>query len=497
MDSDPYPASQPVQGQDQLAPSGHDSGTNSSQSQTRSVADSQTSNASPATDQVATPPGSDSGSGVEPPPAAVVTAMLKNRYANVGPGLTTGVSSQNSQLHQLSAIAAVQDRLGLDAAGLPRKRMADGEVKDGRGSLSPVKGHSRTTSTVSVASTAGSTIGELSAELRTRLSYAMVKVNNGWQARNLDEVESLASQATSPASSTSTVHRRKGSSASPRLPATAMSSRAQFTHESMNFKGKSASPPSANSDKPTLAPPASIQPCSPMPAPRSNPRRNSNPRYTPTMLSHSHSASAHASAQTTPISNGIGRSQSHLDANMYSPHHKNVREQDAIETLLFMSSPGNSASLKHTFSPSGSPGPQSSAPPRSVSERHALPSGPRRGLPASRPPSSAKKVGFDKSPGVPPPHSPMDLDSPQQQQYTARNISTPKRQATGLTSRHRTTLSLPSGLGLGNGTARKVLRDEDIERMLDHAGAELADTSDDEEIQLPPGRNRLAGAMGI
>ncbi|KAK8930190.1 hypothetical protein VCV18_002859 [Metarhizium anisopliae] len=469
MDIDPYPASQPVHGQDQLAPSGHDSGTNSSQSQTQSITDSQTSNASSATDQVATPPGSDSGSSVERPPVAEVTAMLKNRYANVGPEVTTGVSSQDSQLHQLSAIAAVQDRLGLDAAGLPRKRMADGEVKDRKGSMSPVKGHSRTTSTVSVASTAG--------KLRTRLSYAMVKVNNGWQARNLDEVESLASQATSPASSTSTVHRRKGSSASPRLPSTVTPSHPQFTYESMNYKGKSNSPPSANSDKPTLAPPASIQPSSSMPAPRSNPRRNSNPRYTPTMLSHSHSASANASAQTTPISNGIRRSHSHLDANMYSPHHKNVREQDAIETLLFMSSPGNLASLKHTFSPSGSPGPQSSAPPRSVGERHALPSGPRRGLPGSRPPSSAKKVGFDKSPGVPPPHSPMDLDSPQQQHYAAHNRSTPKRQATSLASRHRTTLSLPSGLGLGNGTARKTLRDEDIERMLDHAGAELADTT--------------------
>jgi hypothetical protein len=93
----------------------------------------------------------------------------------------------------------------------------------------------------------------------------------------------------------------------------------------------------------------------------------------------------------------------------------------------------------------------------------------------------------------------MDLDPPQQQQYstTSLNKSTPKRQATGLASRHRTTLSLPSGLGLGNGTARKILRDEDIERMLDRAGAELADSSDDEEILLPPGRNRLAGPMEI
>lgn len=168
----------------------------------------------------------------------------------------------------------------------------------------------------------------------------MVKVNNGWQTRNLDEVESLASQAASPTSSTSTVHRRSRSSASPRLTLSVPSSQVQFAREPVNFRRKSNSPPTAMSNKPALAPPASIQPSSSMPAPRSNPRRNSNPRYTPTMLSHSHSASPRVSAQTTPISNGLARSQSHLDHTMYSPH-KNVREQDAIETLLFMSSPGN------------------------------------------------------------------------------------------------------------------------------------------------------------
>ena len=87
----------------------------------------------------------------------------------------------------------------------------------------------------------------------------------------------------------------------------------------------------------------------------------------------------------------------------------------------------------------------------------------------------------------------MDLDSPQQPYHTP-NRTTPKRQAPG---RHRATLSLPTGLGLGNGTARKALRDEDIERMLDRAGAELADSSDDEDIQLPPGRNGLARVMGL
>ena len=46
-------------------------------------------------------------------------------------------------------------------------------------------------------------VAQLSSELRTRLSYAMVKVKNGWQSKTIDEVESLASRKGSPASSTS------------------------------------------------------------------------------------------------------------------------------------------------------------------------------------------------------------------------------------------------------------------------------------------------------
>ena len=45
-------------------------------------------------------------------------------------------------------------------------------------------------------------VAQLSSELRTRLSYAMVKVKNGWQSKTIDEVESLASRKGSPASKT-------------------------------------------------------------------------------------------------------------------------------------------------------------------------------------------------------------------------------------------------------------------------------------------------------
>ncbi|CAM1510910.1 Fc.00g084230.m01.CDS01 [Cosmosporella sp. VM-42] len=442
-----------------------------SQSHLRSTANSQDTNMTIATDNAFTPPASDaSGS---------------------GPG---GVdkSSQESQLMQLSQIAATQDKMTTDGWS-SRKRMADGEVKTRSGSHSPLKGHSRNTSTVSKASTAGTYIGELSAELRTRLSYAMVKVNHGWQCNSLEEVESLASQAASPTSSNSTVHRRHGSSASPRLPMSAPSSQVTVSHSPFHHRRKSNSPPRISSNKPVLAPPAPIQPSLNMPAPRSNPRRNSNPHYTPTLLSHSHSASPHTPAQRSNLQPGA-RSLAVADPILYSPH-QNMREQDAIESLLFMSSPGNSANLKHTFSPSGSPGPQSAAA-RSIPARHALPSGPRKALPSQRPAHPNKRGAFDKSPGMLPPGSPMDLDSPQHP-YQTPNRGNPRRRINGGSSHLRGALSLPSGLGVGNGTSRRIIRDEDIERMLDRAGAEGVDSSDDEEIQIPQPRGGVAGVMQV
>lgn len=176
---------------------------------------------------------------------------------------------------------------------------------------------------------------------------------------------------------------------------------------------------------------------------------------------------------------------------MLSPH-QNVREQDAIETLLFMRSPGNSANLKHTFSTQGSPGLQAHAV-QNASVRHALPSGPRKTLPSQRRAYGNNKIGFDKSPGfATAPDSPMDIDSPKQLYHTPSR-GTPRRRANGGGS-HIRGLSLPSGLGLGNGTTRKILRDEDIERMLDDAGAEATNSSDDEEIQIPR-RRGVAGPV--
>src|SRR5277367_3428414 len=57
---------------------------------------------------------------------------------------------------------------------------------------------------------------QLVSELRTRLSYALIKVNKGWEDLPINEVESRTSQAGSPTSSTSTPQGRRTLITSPR-----------------------------------------------------------------------------------------------------------------------------------------------------------------------------------------------------------------------------------------------------------------------------------------
>ncbi|XDG09796.1 hypothetical protein ABKA04_009411 [Annulohypoxylon sp. FPYF3050] len=441
-------------------------------------------------------------------------------------GIQNGnVSSQESQsqlqLLQLSQLAAAQQKIGeVDGApinGQSKKRMADGVVKHTRNSssVSPVRvGHSRNTSTVSVASTAGSRIGELSAELRTKLSYAMVKVNNGWQGHSIDEVESLASQAASPTSSTSTLHGRHGASASPRIPIAPTRQRASsnatsptFQHPSQgrtyesfwkdgNMKGSTSTSPI--SQVPALAPPAPIQPRQ---HGQVHPRRSSNARFAPAYLSHH--ASPHTPAQPSPLQTTPGQAAirtPNVDPILFSPH-QNVREQEALETLMFMSSPGNSANVKHAF-PSTQPVQPLQPSQGRNSGRTALPTSKlgsgaetsnqgRKSLPTARPQShhapQVKRVGFEKSPGN---YGGMDIDDPHGSPYSR---GTPRRRTNG--SAPRPSLSIPAGLS-GPSRPRTALRGDEIERMLDRAAAD--DSSDSEgEIHLPPSRRTNGPPVGV
>lgn len=212
----------------------------------------------------------------------------------------------------------------------------------------------------------------------------MVKVNHGWQSNSIDEVESLASQAGSPTSSTSTLHGRRNLITSPR---TAIANvQGQNAHVSQNHNSVAHPAPadfdlyprteqqsrtyesfwrdhsSANSipsvrhhtqsssftSPPTsrgpLAPPADIRP-----TPQS--RRSDTPKFSkPPTMPGQHNSS-HISTPRTPNRGG----NSFSDAVMQTPTQKTIQEQDAIETLLFMSSPGNSGNMGHAFRNHGSP----------------------------------------------------------------------------------------------------------------------------------------------
>ncbi|KAL2141514.1 hypothetical protein VTI28DRAFT_2333 [Corynascus sepedonium] len=472
--------------------------------------------------------GTSSTNGADP----VFTPPASGGRVSPGTGSAHG-SSQESQLHQFSHIAAAQAKIPEGAAdtgsGASRKRMADGMVKHTRdkSNVSPgqMAGHSRNTSSVSVASTAGSRIGELSAELRARLSYAMVKVNHGWQSHSIDQVETLASQAASPASSSSTIHLRNGSSASPQpsavshratnntTPATGpqhqhsdRSAESQWrTSPQSTSRGSSTSPVKTNHG---LAPPVSIQPSQPP----GNPRRDSTSRQVPPFPSSStyrpspRTGGLHTSPYLAP-----GRHRSAIsDAMLVSPH-TNVREQDAIESLLFMSSPGNSANLKHAFPTSASqPLPSSHTAP----QRTALPtSQPRKSLPSGRPPThvrsqshsqpqAPKRVGFEKSPSA------MDIDDPPFSGGSPMSVSrgTPRRRTNGDFSGHGHApptprlKQLPVSAGLTvSSKPRQALADDEIDRMLDQAAAAV-DSDSDGEIELPVvgvGRGRRDGAGAV
>ncbi|CAI4213167.1 unnamed protein product [Parascedosporium putredinis] len=309
-------------------------------------------------------------------------------------------SSQDSQLFHLSQIAAMQEKLDDRDAASSRKRMADGKMKSHDFTItSPIRmGHSRNTST-------------LTSELKTRLSYAMVKVNHGWQGHSIDEVESLASHADSTSSSSSTAPKRRGSSASPALSSGALRSTNNVTPcqpVSVSLRAFVARhiSPAVRQPKVKRRPGQAIGPQ----------YGSSKPAYTPTLLSQSHVASPRTPGMGSPhISHSQPTPRARaVDPILYSPH-QNIRDQDAIEALISMSSPGNSARLKAAFSPAASP---NLGVTRTPGGRHALPTGqPRKSLPTGRPTTNnLKRVGFEKSASMAAMGSPndmdMDMDSP-------------------------------------------------------------------------------------
>ena len=237
------------------------------------------------------------------------------------------------------------------------KRTATGEVKPApdpeqrrpatadRFELDPARTASAlsngSSSNVTEVSRALSTVGahadheQISSQLRTRLKYAMLKVQNGWQTRSLDELESIASASprstasgfqhvqdrptfASPQSRTNPrLHRQWSDSSSSE--SNRSDGQARGHHRpATNAATRSSRPHSSRS----LAPPADIKP-----GMRRRPTPNNGlalSGMTASPMFHGRSPAVRPSpSQRTPSQNA-------------------AMEADAVETLLFMASPNNS-----------------------------------------------------------------------------------------------------------------------------------------------------------
>ncbi|ELR07032.1 hypothetical protein VC83_06750 [Pseudogymnoascus destructans] len=292
---------------------------------------------------------------------------------------SSGFSSQShDQAHGSTRVAEMPPLAVATNAG--QKRTIDGYVRRSSGSSSSdspvINGKGRHTRNVSAVSAAPSAMSprELTSELRTRLSYAMVKVNKGWESLPIYEVESLASQSGSPTPSNSTINGRRNTIASPRgtiaslqglsgvspkphpnpaAPTDSQESTSEGQPSSRTYEsfwreqsqrqiGLSASLSSPSSSQISLQPSAELSSASrTLPNYRHSPVKSSKPHML-SAASSDLSQSSLSSGGAAPNTPAQDTKPSHRgDSVLQAPTQKSLQEQDAIETLLFMSSPGN------------------------------------------------------------------------------------------------------------------------------------------------------------
>ena len=387
------------------------------------------------------------------------------------------------------------------------KRSADGQIKEPTPTspTSPGYGngryeHSRTSSTTS----RGSQVGEvclklhvclhqltrflqLTSQLKTRLAYAAVKVQNGWETQNINELENqLRSIQASPVSTASTLRRgpyespRPGSSSthpgfmqsSERSTATATPEHAPHHHvgtAGLDYAypqqptSATQSPPSANSGRtyesfwrehshshpellsgsssrasqistfsPSMTATAKLAPA-PSLAPPVDITPRATARRTNASSSHHHHPPRLLSAASTASTSNAALALASMPATPPPPTGppKTAMETDAIETLMCMSSPKNS-----TYH-----------------------------IPSSSQPLSSQP-------------------SPLRQHIDAAMVIGGRGRVDGLGSGGGS-----GGTGGGRG-GQNLKTDADIERMMDQIGGESSESSDDDEVGDVLGRRR-------
>ncbi|KAH7371395.1 hypothetical protein BKA66DRAFT_424146 [Pyrenochaeta sp. MPI-SDFR-AT-0127] len=307
--------------------------------------------------------------------ASTNVASIQNKPAEArmsnSPSRPRHVESQ-AHASRIDTAAANATRTG-DTAASPMaldspvshgfKRTADGSVKGvGLGianTAGPVSAHKRNKSMDT------HRIGELSAQLKTRLSYAMVKVQNGWEKQSLEELEEVHSQRGSPNSAPGRTdrlvfhspyagdRRRRPSGVSENSDPMIMSpasdpARSLAATPSSYWRPGTKPAMHAAANLISITGAQSGVGLAPAPEFQTGRRRRSSVSHAPPPLlgtsqrKHYSDLGAGPRPPTTPRA-GILRMPSQQ------------AEKDAVDTLLFMSSPNNSQRFPHPSQPAPSP----------------------------------------------------------------------------------------------------------------------------------------------
>ncbi len=210
----------------------------------------------------------------------------------------------------------------------------------------------------------------------------MLKVQHGWENRTLDELEVATSQRASPLLSTPGAGRSQHNSDSPRgrgpsavsdtsdqyfhSPGAYSSRRPSSSHAANGAHSYTASAALHAATGVSYAPSSSAPALAPAPDIVSGPRsRRSNSTRVPPMLSSLQYPTPQTSRLTEP------RTPTSVPRQGILRMPSQQAEKDAVDSLLFMSSPQNSAYLAHTSSAQPSPLRAEFAAKRVVFERRA------------------------------------------------------------------------------------------------------------------------------
>jgi hypothetical protein len=178
---------------------------------------------------------------------------------------------------------------------------------------------------------------QLSVQLKTRLKYAMVKIQNGWEKQSIDQLETLAAAHSPPVSAPRMSRHSSSSSEAYLMSPIVQTTPPQHSSRLLQSHGRNNS---TNSIPGSLHAAHSHQPPSLAPAPQITSRRSGRRSTTsraPPSLSRANFHSSPVTPDTRLPTSAL------LSCNL-----QNQAEKDAVDSLLFMSSPNNSNNLKYS-----------------------------------------------------------------------------------------------------------------------------------------------------